>query len=269
MWQESVNTNLRSIEVAATDGSWAEALHAADYAMYAYMQMRDDSAARTILARLPTLAARFDPDAVTGAAPGSAGVFALASIPARYALERRAWGEAAGLQPERSAFPYAEAQVYFARALGSAKTGDAPRARASIDSLEAITSRLTATGEAYWAEQTAIARQGAEAWLDLAEGRKNQALVSMRKAADREDATEKSAVTPGPLAPSRELLGDMLLDVGRPAEALAEYRKSLEREPNRYRSLDGALKAARAVGDDEAEVAYAQQLARLTGTRSP
>ena len=268
MWQESVNTNLRSIEVAAGEGSWAEALHAADYAMYAYLQMRNDSAARTILARLPVLAARFDPDAVTGAAPGSAGVFALASIPARYALERGAWGEAAGLQPERSAFPHAEAQVFFARALGSAKAGDAPRARASIDSLEQISSRLTAMGEAYWAEQTSIARQGAQAWLDLAEGRRNEALSNMRKAADREDATEKSAVTPGPLAPARELLGDMLLDVGRPAEALGEYRKSLEREPNRYRSLDGALKAARSAGDHEAEVVYTQQLARLTGARS-
>lgn len=268
MWQESVNTNLRSIEVAGREASWAEALHAADYAMYAYMQMRNDSAARAILAGLPAMAAQFDPEAVTGAAPGWAGVFALASIPARYALERRAWREAADLRPAESASPFTEAQTYFARALGSANSGNAVRARASIDSLEAIAARLTTRGEAYWAEQAGIARLGAQAWLDLAEGRRSQALVSMRQAAEREDATEKSAVTPGPLAPARELLGDMLLDVGRPAEALAEYRKSLEREPNRYRSLDGAMKAARAAGDDEAEAGYERQLARLTGARS-
>ncbi len=206
---------------------------------------------------------------MTGAAPGSAGVFALASIPARYALERRAWREAADLRPAGSAFPFTEAQTYFARALGSANSGNAVLARASIDSLEAIAARLTAKGESYWAEQAGIARLGAQAWLDLAEGRKSHALVNMRQAAEREDATEKSAVTPGPLAPARELLGDMLLDVGRPAEALAEYRKSLEREPNRYRSLDGAMKSARAAGDVEAEAGYARQLARLTGTRSP
>lgn len=264
MWNESVGTNLRSMEAAARESSIAEALHAADYAVYANLQMRRDSAARAIMSRIPALAARFDPKAVTGAAPGSAGVFALAAIPARYALERDAWAEAAALQPKTSDFPYTEALSHFARALGASQVGDAATAQVSIDSLGALHERLVASREAYWAEQVAIQRLGASAWLDLAAGRRDQAVASMREAATRESATEKAAVTPGPLAPARELLGDMLLAIGRPAESLAEYRASLEREPNRYRSLRGAARAAAAAGDKAAEAKYNEQLANLT-----
>lgn len=265
MWEESVNTNLRSMEVATRGGSWSEVLHAADYAVYAYLQMRHDSAARAILTELPAIAAKFDPNAVTGAAPGSAGVFALAAMPARYALERHAWSEAAELQPTATMFPYSEALTYFARGLAAAHLRNVALARVSIDSLSAITARLSAANESYWAEQVAIQQLGTQAWLDLAGGRTADALTNMRAAADREDATEKSAVTPGPLAPARELLGDMLLQLNHPAEALAEYRLALAREPNRYRSLDGAMKAAAAAGDQEAAAGYAAQLTRLTG----
>jgi hypothetical protein len=197
MWNESVGTNLRSMDAAAREASIAEALHAADYAVYANLQMRRDSAARAIMQRIPELAARFDPKAVTGAAPGSAGVFALAAIPARYALERDAWAEAAALQPKTSDFPYTEALSHFARALGASHVGDAATAQASIDSLDALHGRLVASHEAYWAEQVAIQQLGASAWLDLAAGRRDQALASMREAATRESATEKAAVTPG------------------------------------------------------------------------
>jgi tetratricopeptide (TPR) repeat protein len=268
MWNESIRTNLRSMSVAKRDRSWAEVLHAADYAVYAYLQVRNDSAAQAILVELPAVAAQFDPNAVTGAAPGFAGLFALAAIPARYALERDAWGDAAELQPKATAFPYTEALTYFARALGAAHTGDVARIRESIDSLGAFSERLAAKGEPYWSDQVAIQRLGAQAWLDHAEGRIDEAVRRMREAADREDATEKSAVTPGPLAPARELLGDMLLLLNRPTEALAEYRKALEREPNRYRSLEGARKAAVAAGDSGAAAGYAQQLAALTASRS-
>ncbi len=159
--------------------------------------------------------------------------------------------------------------TYFARALAAAHLTNAALARASIDSLGAISARLTASSEPYWAEQVAIQQLGAQAWLDLAEGRTADGLNNMRTAADREGATEKSAVTPGPLAPARELLGDMLLQLKRPAEALAEYRQALTREPNRYRSLRGAMNAAAAAGDRAAEAEYAGQLARLTGAEQP
>ncbi|MDP1859077.1 MAG: hypothetical protein Q8K82_10415 [Gemmatimonadaceae bacterium] len=237
MWEESVNTNIRSMDVALRSGSIAEALHAADYAMYAYLQMGREADAKAILDRLPTLSARFDVNAITGAAPGSAGVFALAAIPARWALERRAWAEAAALEPRASAFPYAEAMTYFARALGASRTGDLVNAKSAIDSLASIQLRLREKGEEYWTEQVAIQHLAAQAWLDLAEQRETAALARMREAATREDATEKSAVTPGPLAPARELLGDMLSQLNRPTEARAEYRATLTKEPNRRHAL--------------------------------
>jgi hypothetical protein len=237
MWEESVNTNSRSMEAALGTGSHAEALHAADYTMYAYLQLGREADAKAILDRLPALAARFDPNAITGAAPGSAGVFAIAAIPARWALERRAWQEAASLEPKASAFPYTEAMTYFARSLGASRTGDLPRARAAIDSLAAIQQRLIAKNEAYWAEQVAIQHLAARAWLAVAENRGTEGLALMREAAAREDATEKAAVTPGPLAPARELLGDMLLELGRSTEAAAEYRATLRKEPNRRHAL--------------------------------
>jgi hypothetical protein len=237
MWQESVDANNRSIKVALSNGAVGEALHASDYAMYAYLQMGKESEAKAILDGLPALAARFDPNAITGAAPPSAAVFALAAIPARWALERSAWAEAAALEPKATAYPYAEAMTYFARALGASHTGDLVKAKASIDSLASIQQRLAAKGEPYWAEQVAIQHLAAQAWLDLAEKRESDALSHMREAAAREDATEKSAVTPGPLAPAHELLGDMLMQLNRPAEARAEYRATLQKEPNRRRSL--------------------------------
>jgi tetratricopeptide (TPR) repeat protein len=237
MWEESVRANTRSMKIAQREGSIAEALHAADYAMYADLQMGRNSDARAILDGLPSLAAHFDPDAITGAAPGSAGVFALAAIPARWALERSAWAEAAALEPQTSAFPYAEAMTHLARALGASHIGELAKARASIDSLADIRQRLSAKGEVYWAEQVSIQHLAAQAWLDLAEHREEDALMAMREAATREDATEKSAVTPGPLAPSRELLGDMLVALGRPEEARAEYLATLRKEPNRRHAL--------------------------------
>jgi hypothetical protein len=263
MWQESVETNARSIVAAKREGALAEALHASDYAEYANLQMGRNAAAKAILLSLPPLAAKFDPNAITGAAPGSAGVFALAAIPARYALERRAWPEAAALEPHASAFAWCEAMVYFARALGSSHIGQTAAARSAIDSLSTIRDRLRVAGQGYWTEQVAIQQLGAQAWLDLAEHRNDEALTRMHEAAVREDATEKSAVTPGPLAPSRELLGDMLMQLSRPTEALAEYRATLTKEPNRYHALDGAMRAAAASGDRKAVAQYAAELKKL------
>jgi len=237
LWEESVSTNGRSKEAALATSSIAEALHASDYQMYAYLQLGKEAEAKAILDGLPPLAARFDPNAITGAAPGSAGVFALAAIPARWVLERHAWAEAAALEPKPSAFPYTEAMTYLARSLGASRTGDLARAKASVDSLAVIQERLTTKGEAYWAGQVAIQHLVAQAWLDLAEKREAQAVARMREAVTREDATEKSAVTPGPLAPARELLGDMLLELGRRPEALAEYRATLVKEPGRRHAI--------------------------------
>ena len=268
-WQESIATNRRSIEAAKPEGSISEMLHASDYMEYAFLQMGRTAEAKAVLDGLAALAARFDVNAVTGAAPGSAGVFALAAIPARYALERGQWAEAAALVPASTAYPYADALTHFARAIGAAHLGDVATARASADAVVVLRAGLVAANEEYWAEQLAIEETGARAWIAFAEHRNDDALRLMREACVREDATEKGAITPGPLAPARELLADMLLALGRPADALVEYRQTLTREPNRYRSLDGARRAAGAAGDGAAAGQYAALLRALTSGSRP
>jgi tetratricopeptide (TPR) repeat protein len=243
-WKESIETKRRSMRAPLSTGSIAEALNAADYAEYAYLQRGLNSHAQRIVDSLPLLESRFDVNAVTGAAPGSAGVFALAAIPARYALERSQWAEAAALKPKTSAFPWTDAMIHFARALGASRTGDLEKAKISIDSLGAIRRKLADRDEMYWSELVAIQELEATAWLDLKSGRTDSALTKMREAVKREDATEKNAVTPGPLAPSRELLGDMLMELHRPAEALIEYQQTLTKEPNRRRAIVGGIAAA-------------------------
>jgi tetratricopeptide (TPR) repeat protein len=151
--------------------------------------------------------------------------------------------------PQPSRYLYADALTYFANAIGAARTGDAEAARSAIDALTSIKHRLTAQGEVYWAGQADIQRRSASAWLALVEGRKDEALAAMREAAALEDGTEKSAVTPGPLAPARELVGEMLLQMNRPAEALEAFEATLKKEPNRFRALVGAATSASLIGD--------------------
>jgi hypothetical protein len=265
-WTESIETNRRSMEAATTAGCVAEVLHAADYAAYAHLQLAQDSAARAILAELTALGPTLDVNAVCGAAPGAAGVFALAAVPARYAIERRDWRSASSisLPPNAGRFPWTAAMVYFSRALGATHIGNLADARASVDSLAGIRARLAAAGEAYWAQQTAIQELAARAWLDLASGDTTAALAKMTQAAAVEDSTEKSAVTPGPLAPAHELLGDMLMDLNRPDAALREYKRTLDKEPNRFRALYGGWQAARRASQPDDAAAFARKLRDLT-----
>ena len=262
-WQESIDTNIASAEAANKSGARAEELHAMDYMAYAYLQTGQDKAVQALLARVPGIAANFDPTVVAGAAPGSAGVFAIAAIPARWVLERRDWAAAARLEPVASRFPYTEAITHFARALGASHTGALVDARASIAALQDIHDRLTQAKEAYWAEQVAIQRDGAAAFLALAEGKTADAVALMRAAALREDATEKNAVTPGPIAPARELLGDMLLEIKDPAAALKEFQATLKKEPNRFRAVYGAARAATLAGDRAAARTYYSELLKI------
>ncbi len=259
-WQDSIDTNIASADAARKAGALAEELHAMDYMAYAYLQTGQDTAAQAVMARVPEIATVFDPTVVAGAAPGSAGVFAIAAIPARWVLERRDWPAAARLEPVVSRFPYTEAMTHFARALGASHTGALTEARTSIAALQDIHTRLVEAGEAYWAEQVAIQREGATAFLALAEGRTAEAVATMRAAADREDATEKSAVTPGPITPARELLGDMLLGLKDYTGALAAFQSTLTKEPNRFRAVYGAARAARLNGNTAAARAHYAEL---------
>jgi tetratricopeptide (TPR) repeat protein len=262
-WQESIDANIASADAARREKSTAEELHAMDYRTYAYLQTGQDSAARKMVDALPEVVARFDPTAIGGAAPGTAGIFALAAIPARYAVERGAWADAANLTPRSSTVPYADALTWFARALGAARTGDVAGARSAIDALTAIKAKLIEQKEMYWAEQAEIQRRAASAWLAYAEQRTAEALTEMRAVAAIEDGTEKSAVTPGPLAPAREMVGEMLLDMKRPAEALVEFEATLKKEPNRFRALAGAAKAATLAGDRTKARGYYATLVKI------
>jgi peptidoglycan/xylan/chitin deacetylase (PgdA/CDA1 family) len=248
-WRQSIEANIGSAEAAQRESSVAEELHADDYRTYAYLQTGQDSAAREIVAAVPGIAARLDPTAVGTGAPPSAGFFAIAAIPARYALERGAWTEAAVLDLRPSPYPFADAQTWFARALGAARLGDTAGGSRASAALESIRDKLSKAGERYWTEQVEIQRQVAMAWHAWAAGNRERGLSELRAAAEREAATEKNAITPGPLAPARELLGEMLLMAGRPVEALAAFEATLLKEPNRFRAVAGAARAAAAAGD--------------------
>src|SRR5262249_20184101 len=164
--------------------------------------------------------------------------YAYAAIPARVALEQHRWSEAAKLGPASKSFPWdrfvwAPGITAFARALGAARSGDPAQARAEIQKLEGYRGALIAAKQTYWADQVDVQQRAAAAWVARAEGKKDEALKLMRAAADLEDSTEKHPVTPGPVVPARELLGEMLLELNQPAQALVEFEASLVREPNR------------------------------------
>jgi tetratricopeptide (TPR) repeat protein len=263
-WQDSIDSNLAASAAARREGQTGEELHALDYQAYAYLQTAQDEAARRLVESLPEIMSRFDPSTViSGAAPPSAGYFALAAIPARYALERQDWKAAAQLEVRETPFPYTEAMTYFARGLAAAHLGDIANARASCEALTKIHGRLTKSNEGYWAEQVEVQQRAVSAWTALAEGRTDGALHEMESAAEQEDSTEKSAVTPGPLTPLRELLGEMLLQMNRPGQALEEFEATLKREPNRFRALYGAARAAQLKGDREVSRRYFRELLKV------
>jgi hypothetical protein len=259
-WQDSIDTNIAAAAAARGEGQTAEELHASDYMVYAYLQTAQDSATQHLVESTAQTFSRFDPAVLlSGAAPPSAAYFARAAIPARYCLERRAWADAAKLEPRPSPFLPADAITYFARGLGAAHLKDVAAARSAIGSLEQIRDKLKVK-EGYWANQVEIQRQEVSAWLAFAEGDPQAALAGMRAAAELEDGTEKNAITPGPLAPARELLGELLLELKRPSEALTEFKATLTKEPNRFRSLYGAAEAAKLSGNREAAQAYFRDL---------
>ena len=265
-WQDSIDSNIAAAAAARREGQTAEELHASDYEIYAYLQTGQDEAARRIVDSLPEIASRFDPKAViSGAGSPSTGYFALAAIPARYALERREWKQAAQLTQLETPFPHTEAMTWFARGLGAGQLGQAQATRESVAALKRIRERLLKAGENYWAQQVEIEELEIGAWAALAEGKKEEALRQMRSAAELEDGTEKSAVTPGPLAPARELLGEMLLEMKEPAQALEQFEATLTKEPGRLRALYGAGRAAQESGRREASQKYFGELLKVCG----
>jgi len=262
-WKESADTNIASEQTALKQNVIGEALHAMDYQAYAYLQMAQDRKARAVLERMPGVVAKLDVNAMGGAAPPMAGIYARNAIAARYALERGAWAEAAALQVQPSSFPFADAITHFARALGAARMGNAAAAAPDIARLAALRDAMAAAKDPYWTEQLDIQRQVATAWLTFAEGKKDDGLRMMTAAADAEDATDKSAISPGPIAPARELLGEMLLGAGHDKEALFAFEATMQKEPNRFRGASGAARAAEAMGDRVKAAKYYRQVLKI------
>ena len=264
-WQASIDANQAAVASARRAGQTPEELHASDYMVYAYLQTAQDNAAKLMVESAAQSFRRFDPASPnTGAGSPVTAYFARAAIPARYCLERQAWPDAVKLEAVSSPFPYTDAITYFARALAAAHLNDRPAALSAINSLRQIREKLISMKEAYWANQVDIQQQEVSSWLAFADGDSQAALSGMRAAAEQEDQTEKSVITPGPLAPARELLAELLLELNRPVEALTEFEATLTKEPNRFRSLYGAAEAAKLAGDRQTALSHFHKLLKMT-----
>lgn len=243
-WRESVDANVASAK-ADTDRGW-NTMHAYDYMAYAHLQLAQDGAAAKVMREAQT---------VTNERDNFASAYAAAAIPARLVLERGRWGDAAvlelGAAPATpwNKYPQAEAINAFARGVGAAGIKDAIKARAEIQRLGQLREAAKGLKLNYWVEQIDIQAEVVSGLTLVAEGKLADGLDALRKAADREDATEKAAVTPGPILPARELLASVLFDAGRAAEALREFDAVMRKEPNRLRATSGAALAAESVGD--------------------
>ncbi len=268
LWEELVEGNRASYRVAmgelseSTLGIGAyDALHAMDYMVFGHLQQAQDKAAQQIADEVAAIR-KVNVENFVAA-------YAFASIPSRIALEHRNWAQAAALELSPSGlawnkFPQAEAILVFARGLGAARTGEMNAARRDLQRLQVLKDAMTAAKIGYWAGQADFQIKTVSAWIAFAEKRNDEALQSMRAAAEAEEASDKHPVTPGNIVPSRELLAEMLMEAGQPAQALAEYERSLKRDANRFRSVYGAARAAEAAGNPGLASDYYAKLQSLT-----
>ena len=249
-WDESIATNRKSADLEPAVGGKA---HPLDYMVYGYLQQGRDELAAKAIEEVPAGAT-----SLTGAVGG----YNALAMRARYALEREDWKAAAALTVVPSA-PSAAAVTHFARGIGAARAGDVATAKSEAQTLARLADELTAQKDAYWANVVDAERMAVEAWIAHLEGRHADAMRIAREAADKEELVEKHPVTPGPLIPARELLGDILMLHNQPAQALAAYEKTLEREPNRLRTLAGAARAAKAAGRTDVAKRHYQSVQQL------
>jgi tetratricopeptide (TPR) repeat protein len=267
LWQEMIEGNRASYRAAKAEMSETnlgigvyDALHAMDYMVFGLLQQGQDEAALELANEVAAISNVNTENFVAA--------YALASIPARTALEHGDWKQAAALKLSPSTlswnkYPQAEAILVFARGLGAARTGDVEAARADAKRLETLKEAMSA----YWANQADFQIKAVNAWISAAQGRKDEALSLMRASAQAEEASDKHPVTPGNVVPSRVLLGEMLLSMNQPAEALREFQQSLRRDPNRFRTISGAARAAEAAGNAKAAREYYGRLLALTTNR--
>lgn len=256
LWQEAIRADTAAAATARKQGDTNSELHSMDYLVYAYLQIGQEQAAKSVLDDLSAVNLN-DKERMIAID------YTLAAVPARYAIELRRWSDAAALTPRRSRFPATEALTRYARALGAAHTANLPLAREEVQGLAALRDVLLNAKSDYWAKQVEMQRLTASAWLAWAEGNAEKALTQMRAAAELEDSTYKHPVSPGQLAPARELLGDLLFELHRPADALAEYEAALRVTPNRFNGVYGAARSAELAGDSARAKSYYTRLLEL------
>lgn len=270
-WPEAAQSNLAAYRVAKDHAResglsevWDQLFHFMDYMIYAYLQSGETEKARDILLELQSIE-KAQPENTTVA-------YAYAAIPARYAIERGKWDEAADLRVLPGEFPWqrfgwCEAVTHFSRGVGAARTGNIAAAKDSLNRLQTLRDNDRSVNKDYTADQIEIQRLAVAAWIAFAENRAEEAVQLMRASAALEDSTEKDNVTPGAIMPARELLGELLLALQQPADALQELEASLQRTPNRRNGMRQAAQAATLAGDKAKAAQYAQQLERLTVSR--
>jgi hypothetical protein len=263
-WDESIVTNSASAAAARKAKSLGDELHAYDYLTYAYLQSGRDNEAKKVIETANAVSRNVASTQLgQGNLPappgGGVGSYALTAMPARYALERGQWAEATALAEIPGAAANVQAMTFFARGLGYARGGgDVARARAEVDKLDEALRKTTAANQTYDAEQIEIQKRSVSAWIAFAEGNKDAALAQMQQAAALQDKTEKSAVSPGPIAPARELYAEMLLEAGKLPEALAAFEASATQEPRRFRGVYGAARTAKLLNDPRAAKYFAE-----------
>jgi tetratricopeptide (TPR) repeat protein len=275
MWEESIAANRSSADASRAyaamrdrDATEAEELHALDYMAYSYLQEGQDAKAKEIVDFAATVR-KTNPELEFS------GAYALAAIPSRYALERNAWSDAAALRipavPHWSSFPFMEALIEYGHALGRVHTGDLEGARKAMDRMRQLRDATLDPKFDYFKRQLDQQIQAASAWVMYGEGKKDDAIDLLRRAADAEDILGKHPVSPGALVPAREQLGDLLLKLDRPEEAQREFEAALKIYPGRFRGLYGAAQAAEQIGEKEkAQQYYAkliEQTAKADGSR--
>jgi tetratricopeptide (TPR) repeat protein len=237
LWQESITSNHSALEIQP------DYYHAADFAVYAHLQLGQDGKAKALTERSLATADRGDRPI------NFVNFTAKAAMPARYVLDRGDWTGAAALELKPSQYPMADSLTHFARGLGMARTGNVAGAKAEFEAMKALRAALERANDSYWADRTEEQMLAASAWIALKEGNRDQAIKFMRAAAENEDNSLKHVAMENRLYPLRELYGDLLLELGNAGGALTEYETALKATPNRYRGILGVARAADAAGD--------------------
>jgi tetratricopeptide (TPR) repeat protein len=258
-WDESISSNIKSAGLAAAAEAGSkngeardQRLHAMDYLEYAYLQSGRVGKAKEVIEEMTSL------PAVKGLT--LTGDYALAAMPARYAIELGKWEQASQLRPREDGVAWAEAITWAAIGIGSARSKNLERAAQAESKLGALRDAIAKQNNSYWSNQVEVERREVAAWIAEKNGKAADALQLARSAAELEESMDKAAVTPGPVTPGREVLAELLLLEHRPKESLTEYESVLKIAPNRFAALYGAATAAEAVGDATAAASYFRKL---------